>query len=60
MISPGPHTGADMTGECEVSGGGRFLKRLQCSINVPGMQPAMEAEAGREAQGPSDWSWCHI
>lgn len=30
VINLGPHTGADETGECEGSGGGCFLQKLQC------------------------------
>lgn len=57
---PGSHTGADMTRECEGSGGGHFLQRLKCSINVLGTGPATDAEAWTGAQGPSDRSWCQI
>lgn len=44
----------------KIWGGGHLLQRLRCRINVLGVGPAMEAEAWREAQGPSDWNWCHI
>ena len=39
--------------------GSHFLQKFQCSINVWGTGPAVEAEAWREAQGPSDQNWCH-
>lgn len=52
-IIPGPRTVAAVPCEHEDSGGGHFLHGHRCRINVLGLGPAAEAEAWREAQGPS-------
>lgn len=45
VIIPGPHAVARGACEHEGSGDGHCLYRLRCPVNVPGVGPAMEAEA---------------
>ena len=51
VINLGPHTGADETGECEGSGGGCFLQKLQCG--AWGL-PWKQRPEGRKGVNPMD------